>query len=67
MSLLDSFGMEQHADGPTHIRGHTLDLVISRATDNLVQSCEVGSFVSDHNASVAALGHPHTESINPRK
>ena len=60
-SLLDSFGMEQHVDGPTHIRGHTLDLVISHATDNLVQSCEMGSFVSDHNAINIALksGHSH--------
>ena len=31
-SLLDSFGMEQHVDGPTHIRGHTLDLVITPQT-----------------------------------
>ena len=36
--------------GPTHVRGHTLDLVISRDSDNIVQNCEVGSFASDHNA-----------------
>ena len=70
-SLLDSFGMEQHVDGPTHIRGHTLGLVISRATDNLVQSCEVGSFVSDHNAINIALksdrSHPIKKQITFRK
>ena len=41
--------------GATHIRGHTLDLVVSRETDDIVQSCEVGSFVSDHNAIHIAL------------
>ena len=60
-SLLDSFGMQQHAEGPTHIRGHTLDLVIARISDNLVQSCEVGRFASDHNAGNITLksGHIH--------
>ena len=53
--------MEQHVDCLTHSRGHTLDLIISRATDNKVQSCEVGSFVSDHNTINIALksGHSH--------
>ncbi len=30
-SLIASFGWIQHAEGPTHTDGHTLDLVISRA------------------------------------
>jgi len=46
-SLIGSFGWIQHADGPTHIGGHTLDLVISRAADNLVASCTVAGFFSD--------------------
>ncbi|KAM4592398.1 uncharacterized protein PAE49_010282 [Odontesthes bonariensis] len=29
-SLLDTFGLLQHVNGPTHTRGHTLDLVISK-------------------------------------
>ena len=49
-SLFDCFDLVQHVDGATHKDGHTLDLVISRTTDNMVQSCEVGSFVGDHNA-----------------
>ncbi|KAK0146595.1 hypothetical protein N1851_014101 [Merluccius polli] len=28
-ALLDTFGLLQHVKGPTHTRGHTLDLVIS--------------------------------------
>ena len=42
--------MVQHVTGATHISGHTLDLVVSRSTDDIVQCCEVGAFISDHNA-----------------
>ena len=49
-SLFDCFGLVQHVHGATHIEGHTLDLVVSRASDDIVHSCEVGSFILDHNA-----------------
>ena len=60
-SLFDCFDLVQHVNGTTHKDGHTLDLVISRATDNLVQSCKVGTFVSDHNAIYITLNcyKPH--------
>lgn len=32
-ALLDTFGLLQHVKGPTHTRGHTLDLVISKGVD----------------------------------
>lgn len=32
-SLLDSHGLTQHIKEPTHVKGHTLDLVITRDTD----------------------------------
>ena len=59
--LLNSFDMLQHVRGATHIDGHTLDLVVSRATDDLVQTCEVGTFISDHNSVLLTLksGKPH--------
>ena len=70
-ALLNSFGLDQHVNGATHFRGHTLDLVISRATDNLVHSCEVGHFVSDHNTINIALRsgplHPIRKHITFRK
>ena len=50
LDLLDAFGLKQHVSGSTHVRGHTLHLVISRDSDNIVQNCEVGSFASDQNA-----------------
>ena len=32
-SVLDMFGLWQHVTEPTHLRGHTLDLVISKGVD----------------------------------
>ena len=54
-SLLKSFDMVQHVRGATHIDGHTLALVVSRVTDDVVQGCEVGDFISEHNAIFLAL------------
>jgi len=49
-SLINSFNLTQHVSGATHIGGHTLDLVLSRTEDDVVQGCEVGTFLSDHNS-----------------
>ena len=66
-SLLDSFGLCQHVEGPTHTGGHTLDLVISRTVDDLVSLCTVSDFISDHNAVLLTLNcgkrHPHCKII----
>ena len=48
-SLIDFFGLVQHVSGSTHIKGHTLDLVISMNKD-IIQGCTLGSFISGHNA-----------------
>ena len=36
LDLLASMGLEQHVDKPTHISGHTLDLLITRCSDTLI-------------------------------
>ena len=33
--ILESFNLQQHINGPTHKRGHTLDLIITRNEDKL--------------------------------
>ncbi|CAB3996663.1 RNA-directed DNA polymerase from transposon X-element [Paramuricea clavata] len=38
LELLQSFSLTQHVEVPTHSSGHTLDLIITRKTDNLVSS-----------------------------
>ena len=70
-SLLESFGLVQHVKDATHIKGHLLDLVVSRETDDLVQSCEVGDFISDHNSILVSLNsskpHPKKKYTTFRK
>ncbi len=71
LALFEAFGLMQHVSGPTHFKGHTLDLVVSRATDDIVQSCTVGSYVSDHKCIhinlKAAKPHPVMKTISYRK
>ena len=50
LSFLESYDLLQHVSGPTHISGHTLDLVISRSVDRLVFNCDVFDPLSDHYA-----------------
>ena len=48
-ALIESFGLKQHVTGSTHQKGHTLDLVITRSTDALVQDiCIKDTCLSDH-------------------
>ena len=47
--IIHSAGFEQFVHGPTHKHGHTLDLVLARPDDHLINSCTVGVRISDHN------------------
>ena len=62
LELLQSFSLTIHVEDPTHSSGHTLDLIITRKTDNLISSvpravclfsdhmpifCEIKNFVSE--------------------
>ena len=38
MELLDSFSLQQHVNVPTHVHGHTLDLIITRQSDEIVKT-----------------------------
>ncbi len=47
--ILESFNLQQHINGPTHKRGHTLDLSITRNEDKLVTGTKIHDPVrSDH-------------------
>ena len=39
--ILNSFGVDQHVTHPTHDAGHTLDLILTAATDHLVDNINV--------------------------
>ena len=48
-NLLESFNLKQHVATPTHSRGHTLDLIITRSEENLVDGIVVRDpTLSDH-------------------
>ncbi len=49
-SLLSTYVMKQHVTGETHLHGHTLDLLITRASDNIISNVSVILDLSDHNA-----------------
>ncbi|XP_064639772.1 uncharacterized protein LOC135495242 [Lineus longissimus] len=49
LELLDTFGLDQHVLGPTHISGNTLDLILSRRCESLVSGTFRASLLlSDH-------------------
>ena len=54
LSLIDSFGLQQHVVGPTYERSarhnrHTLDLVLSRQRNHLASQVGIGPrVISDH-------------------
>ena len=41
LDLLTSIGLKQHVTVPTHISGHTLDLLITRENDPVISSVPV--------------------------
>ncbi|KAK5930230.1 hypothetical protein CgunFtcFv8_026486 [Champsocephalus gunnari] len=49
LSLLDCFNITQHVQGPTHTKGHTLDLVCSIGTPPSHLQC-LDLAVADHHA-----------------
>lgn len=74
-SLLEPHGLSQHIHEPTHTRGHTLDLVITRDSDAVLLSCpnvfdphlfnQYGEPAGDH---LALAFHINTaKPSNPRK
>ena len=57
--LLESAGLQQHISGPTHRRGHTLDLVIDWKEEKLFSYVETCNYLpSDHFGVVCSLDIP---------
>ena len=49
LDLLDTMGLENNVNVPTHATGHTLDLIITRRSDDLkVHDIEATYYISDH-------------------
>ena len=46
--ILNQFDLRQHVDFPTHIEGHTLDLIVTRSNETCVTNFAPSVFISDH-------------------
>ena len=56
MDMITSAGLTQYVTEPTHIDGHTLDLIITRTTDSFVSNVNTTSYLpSDHSAVLCGL------------
>ena len=49
LELFESVGLDQHVHTPTHCSGHTLDLIVTRQTDQIIASSpRADCLFSDH-------------------
>ena len=49
IDLLESYGLQQHVTSPTHRHDHTLDLIITRQSDQLLGNTpRISWYISDH-------------------
>ena len=56
LGLLASMGLKQHVNIPTHVSGHTLDLLITREQDPVISSAPVADrYLSDHASLLCSL------------
>ena len=56
---LHAFGLTQHVQEKTHVKGHILDLLISRDRDSLeISKVSVDDLISDHNLVSCLLSYP---------
>lgn len=62
-TLLKTYNLIQHVNEPTHTKGHTLDLIITRENDECVFNTTVDELISDHHAIHCNLrcSRPHPE------
>ena len=60
---LSTHSLCQHVSGPTHMDGHTLDLVITKSTDNLVSNTTVSDFLTYHGAVHCCLHLPKPQPL----
>ena len=57
IDILDALGLKQHVSAPTHKKGHTLDLLITRSEDSLISRIMIRDpIISDHFAVHCDLG-----------
>ena len=69
LDLLDSHNLIQHVSGPTHKDNHTLDLMITRACEDIIESWStLNPHLTDHSGihSKLSLARPHPPKVEFR-
>ena len=64
--ILQCCGLVQSVNGPTHLLGHTLDVLISPCDSDFVRNVSVGDFISDHAAIRCQLDFSHPSTSNDK-
>ena len=58
LDLLASMGLKQHVNVPTHVSGHTLDLMITREHDPVICNVPLADrYLSDHASVLCSLNN----------
>ena len=64
LGFLESFNLKQHVSQPTHQKGHTLDLVITKDNGNIIKIIGTDhSVTSDHSCVLFTLNFPKPSKI----
>ncbi|KAK6180393.1 hypothetical protein SNE40_012558 [Patella caerulea] len=69
-NLLSSFNLVQHVNEPTHDEGHTLDLIITRSSDDFIKNLSMkNDLPSDHSQILLNLNiiRPPNNKISPKR
>ena len=60
--ILQQYGLCQYVCDSTHVAGHTIDLIIARAFDRLIDSVSVHDYgISDHSLVLCNVNFHHDE------
>ena len=64
LDLLVSMGLKQHVNVPTHVSGHTLDLMITREHDLVISCVPVADqYLSDHASVLCSLNSAKADCV----
>ena len=63
LDLLASMGLKQHVNVPTHVSGHTLDLMIKREHDLVISCVPVPTDISNHASVLCSLNSANPDCV----
>lgn len=64
INVLESFGLQQSVNGPTHVKGHTIDSVLSSG-GSIFNPVMEDFNLSDYTAIIFYLDLPHAPPVHP--